>query len=391
LLSRGTTALLYASFVLTGIVTTLLGPILPWLSDRWGLPDRDAGGLFTWQFAGAMVGIALSGALVPRWGFRPTLVVGGGAMAAGCAALGLDIRIVGTLAIFAYGVGHGVTIPTTNLVIAEANPARRAAALSLMNLAWGAGAVTCAPLVAAFEASVGTRSFLIALGAALALVGLGLTRATVVTPSGLAPGPPPPPSVPRPNVLALTFGALFFLYVGTESALGGWVATYVHRMRAGLGPPPAVTPAFFWGPLLLGRALAPLVLRRATEASLVLGSLLLAALGTGAVLAATTVAPVLGGAALAGLGLASVFPVLLAWMTRSFGTAGSRRAAFTFALGGLGGATIPWLVGAVSTHFGSLRVGLAVPLLGTMAMIVLHFLLPRTTVREGGTHPGPIP
>ena len=43
-----------------------------------------------------------------------------------------------------------------------------------------------------------------------------------------------------------------------------------------------------------------------------------------------------------------------------------------FALGGLGGATLPWLVGFLSTHFGSLKAGLVVPLLGCLTMIAMH-------------------
>ena len=55
-------ATLYAAFVLTGIVTTLLGPVLPVLVSWWGLDDGDAGVLFVAQFAGSMLGSAISGA-----------------------------------------------------------------------------------------------------------------------------------------------------------------------------------------------------------------------------------------------------------------------------------------------------------------------------------------
>ena len=41
----------HAAFVLTGTVTTLLGPLLPVLATRWALEDASAGLLFTAQFA----------------------------------------------------------------------------------------------------------------------------------------------------------------------------------------------------------------------------------------------------------------------------------------------------------------------------------------------------
>jgi fucose permease len=48
--------LLHAGFLLIGIVTVLLGQILPVLSKRLSLNDREAGYLFVAQFAGSLAG-----------------------------------------------------------------------------------------------------------------------------------------------------------------------------------------------------------------------------------------------------------------------------------------------------------------------------------------------
>jgi MFS family permease len=64
-------AVIYAGFVLTGMVTTLLGPVLPVLASRWSLDDPHAGYLFTTQFLGSMVGVGLL--IVPRFGFTHSL------------------------------------------------------------------------------------------------------------------------------------------------------------------------------------------------------------------------------------------------------------------------------------------------------------------------------
>jgi fucose permease len=42
-----------------------------------------------------------------------------------------------------------------------------------------------------------------------------------------------------------------------------------------------------------------------------------------------------------------------------------------FALASMGGATMPWIVGATSTRVGSLRAGLLIPLAGCAAMFTL--------------------
>ena len=94
---------LNAGFVVTGVATTLLGPLLPGLSSRWSLSDAQAGLFFTMQFLGSIGGVALSSALLPSWGYRFTIAAGFVVSGAGIAALGLGSWTAGLLsaAIFA--------------------------------------------------------------------------------------------------------------------------------------------------------------------------------------------------------------------------------------------------------------------------------------------------
>jgi fucose permease len=48
-----------------------------------------------------------------------------------------------------------------------------------------------------------------------------------------------------------------------------------------------------------------------------------------------------------------------------------------FSVAALGGATMPWLVGFISQHADSLRIGLLVPLLGSVSMIAIVAVLRR--------------
>ena len=81
------TALVHADFIVTGVVMTMLGPMLPMFSARWLLNDAQAGYLFVAQFATSMLGMLLSGFLVERLGYRRTLRIGLVLMAAGMAML----------------------------------------------------------------------------------------------------------------------------------------------------------------------------------------------------------------------------------------------------------------------------------------------------------------
>jgi fucose permease len=94
------------------------------------------------------------------------------------------------------------------------------------------------------------------------------------------------------------------------------------------------------------------------------------------ILAATS-AQVILGVALGGFGLASIYPIFISWLSKWYGERARRLGGVMFSVAALGGATMPWLVGFISQHADSLRVGLLVPLIGSMAMIVLVTVLRR--------------
>src|SRR5437899_1039418 len=168
-------ALLHAGFVLTGVVNTMLGPLLPVLSARWALNDAHAGYLFTAQFSGSMLGVMGSSFLMSRRGHRISVVLGLGLMALGSATLLATSWSLGMLSTLCLGIGLGFAIPTTNLLVSELNPEKRAAALNLINFSWGVGAASCPFFVAALLRMDRTSHLLYGVAAALILVAVGMT------------------------------------------------------------------------------------------------------------------------------------------------------------------------------------------------------------------------
>jgi len=136
---------------------------------------------------------------------------------------------------------------------------------------------------------------------------------------------------------------------------------------------------FFYAGLTSGRAYAPVVLRRLSERKIVLGALSMAAAATTLLMGSRSLPSAIVAVFLAWLGCASIYPIYIAWLSKWYGARAKHVGGFLFAMASLGGASGPWLIGFVSKHSGSLRVGLLVPLIGAITMIGLVLLLRRQT------------
>jgi fucose permease len=370
---RSTTLAAHAAFLPIGMVTVLLGPMLPILSERWALGYGREGYLFMGQFLGATIGVSLSGRIIRYWGYRRSLMLGLGAMALGVAILPRVSLTGGLFAIACYGVAIGLMGPTCNLLMAEIHPLNRGAALNLLNFSWSVGAVGCPFLVAA-AARVGQTSLLLeAIGAVAFLIMLAIPLAV---PSWIARAEQRDGAQTswwsllwsRPGVLVLC--ALFFLYVGTENSIGGWLASYA-RSSGSAGTLTIVTSSFFYFALLVGRLVAPLILRRTAEVYLARIGLAVAVIGTLGLVGSHTMGHIVLTASVAGLGLSSVFPITIAMLPQSFGSDSPAVAPVFFNMANVGGATLPFMVGYAGERFASLSTGLMVPLAAAITMLTM--------------------
>src|SRR5207249_5666426 len=145
---RNLLILLFAGFVLSGIATTIVGPMLPIFIRRWSLDDGQAGLFSSIQFLAALGGTLASSAIAAWWGYRPALVMGYALMGGGLAALNADTHGVALTATAAFALRYGLITPGTNLFVAELGGVKSASLLNQLNFAWGAGAMICSPLIA---------------------------------------------------------------------------------------------------------------------------------------------------------------------------------------------------------------------------------------------------
>ena len=186
-------------------------------------------------------------------------------IAAGVAGLNLGSNGACLGATFVFGCGLGQVLSTGNLWVAEIAKARRVAALSILNLQWGIGAIGCSPLVMLAQRHEATPLLLCVLAAGSALTAL-ILAAMNLEPAETHEAEEQPKLGLREGISrrsTFSLAALFFLYVGSENSVAGWVASLTKRMNSDSGDLWALAPMFFWGGLIAGRALVPMLpLRR---------------------------------------------------------------------------------------------------------------------------------
>jgi MFS transporter, FHS family, glucose/mannose:H+ symporter len=355
-----------ALFIVLGVVTTLLGPTLPLLSTRWHLTNAQKGFLFFWQFIPSTVGTLLCGILLAKRGFRFGVLLGVTLCLVGVAGLIWADWNFGRAAVASYGFGLGIALPALNLAVAEANRARRAAAVSLLNFAWGLGAIS-GPLLLRLTHSL--SGFLIVVSV---LVGYGLVSSAVwqMPPKSAAAAKNNEESAIASSqvwIVAPLIAVSMFLFCGVENSINGWAATLALPSFADVFRATNANEAF-WAFFLAGRALAPFVLRRISEAKLLYASILIAAAGVLAFYFAAHAVTILLACAIAGLGVGPGFPLLISRVSEMIGP---ERPACTvcFAFAGIGAATLPIAIGVIGEKAGDPRAGLLLPLAGLVLLL----------------------
>lgn len=371
-------ATMHAAFVLTGLGTAMLGPLLPLLTRQWHLADAQSGLLLLAQFCGSFLGGATM-----HWRLKRGLLLGVAASAVGvcgfAVAPGLAVALP-ALFVAGYGVGHSIT--AVNVLAGQRFTERRASRLSLLNFFWSFGAML-APLLAVWlTPRVALRPVLLSFAGLFALVGVRLLYEMGAgfreeRPAAAAEGGER--GLPL-GVLAF-FMAMLFLYGGLETCLSGWLTTYALRYGDRTLAVSQYTTLLLWMSLTAGRAASAAVLRRVPETwvwRIALGAVVVL---TAALAAAHTAAGIATIAVLLGLSLAPWFPVTFSLLMGAGPRA--RQAGLVIAVSGLGAAALPWLMGVLSTRSGSLQRALLIPLLAAVALLAMSLAARRSQPVKG--------
>ena len=361
--------LMHATFVLCGLGTMLLGPILPVLAAHWQLKDSQLGLLLMAQFVGSTIG---GMTISPR--LERDLKVGLVTAFAGLFAFANAPSLLWSCpALLVGGFGVGRTITAINIIAGGRFSTNRGSGLARLNSTWSFGALLSPLLAAWLLPHFALRTLLMVFATCFLLCGFQLLSSEEDTAAMSAKAAA---ETPLPRRLFVYFAALIFLYGGIETCLSGWLTTYALRYgKTSLVLSEYTLVLLLFG-FVVGRALASWLLLRMADVTLQRIAIILSVMLIGALALAHQAVLIAVIAVLLGIALAPIFPVTFAILMGYRPPA--RVAGTVLATSGLGAAGLSWLMGVISTGTNSLQLALALPVAAAFALLIMTSFLPRT-------------
>jgi predicted MFS family arabinose efflux permease len=350
-----------ATFLVFSINGAMIGTWvahIPWLQGHLGISKATLGLCLLCMAAGALVSMPLTGHLIDR---RPTASLTRSATLVFCVMPALPLLatspyMLGAV-LFVFGASNGAMDVAMNAHGVAIQKKLDRPIMSSFHGGWSIGGFAAAGLVAVSAAAgLDPRIESLLVGVALLLLSLWVTRrlgaATAHSSAGHGLALPT-----RPVIL---IGALCFLVMLTEGAVGDWSGIY---LRQDAGASPAAAAMAFTG-FSLGMAVARLggdaLNTRIGAGRLLRAGTALVAIALGGVLLNGEMVPAVVGFALCGLGIANAVPLLFTAAGRIHPPGPSLAAAFT--LGYTGFVVGPPVIGFLSDQIGLSR---------TLALLVL--------------------
>ncbi|MGC8634285.1 MAG: MFS transporter [Candidatus Limnocylindrales bacterium] len=399
--ARRSTHLAHATMFLLGWTAVIIPTVILLVERRFVVSDSGIGAVYFVNSACYIAGSLGGGPLVERLGrgraFPAAWLVAGSATIAQGMAPAWSIFL---LSAAAQGLGTGTLMVCANSLIIDAYPATRSNALSRLHVFYALGALS-GPVVVTWLVASGMAWQGVLLASGLAgwlLAGLlalapapwpvreqgraappspparddaPIRASGEVAPSGTAPAPGTPRSVPRPPsaghrgprfTIALVAAAVAIAcYVGSESAVTGWVVRFLSTSH---GSTAAVALTMFWTGLAVGRILASRVVHRFDLGSVIVACALAGALGLLLAVLVPGWPPTVALFAVIGLAFGPVYPSIMSLASGRHPGRSASVSGLMVTAGGFGGLVYPPVVGFLSPI-----VGLGIGMLGAALLI----------------------
>jgi fucose permease len=331
-----------------GMLSAMLGTILPDLSDRFRLSPRQNGTIAFAQALGLIIASLGVGPLIDNEGKKLGLMIGLALIATALFALprASGFRSILFL-LFLLGVGGGIVVTGANALVSDVGEAHRATALNMVNLFFGLGGLAT-PFIAAnlFGRNWVRLCYTIA---ALTVVSLAIEASTKMpepTRTGGFVLADAAPVLGRPLLFLL--GLFLFLYVSCEVGIWNWLPR--HLIAQGIPESRALnilSLGFALG-LLIGRVGVSPIFIRVPAITVLLCASVVMAISTFLMLRLSNPLTAAILVFLAGLSMAPVFPTTLAIVGDNFPRMAGTAIGFVITCGWIGLAVSSRIIGFIA-------------------------------------------
>ena len=331
-----------------GMLSAMLGTILPDLSDRFRLSPRQNGTIAFAQALGLIIASLGVGPLLDNEGKKLGVMIGLALIAAALFALprSSGFRSI-LLLLFLLGVGGGIVVTGANALVSDVGEAHRATALNMVNLFFGLGGLAT-PFIAAnlFGRNWVRLCYTIA---ALTVVSLAIEASTKMPEPTRGGGfvlADAAPVLGRPLLFLL--GLFLFLYVSCEVGIWNWLPR--HLIAQGIPESRALnilSLGFALG-LLIGRVGVSPILIRVPAITVLLCASVVMAISTFLMLRLSNPFTAAILVFLAGLSMAPVFPTTLAIVGDNFPRMTGTAIGFVITCGWIGLAVSSRIIGFIA-------------------------------------------
>jgi fucose permease len=336
------------AIVVYGMIAAMLGTILPDLSVRFHLSPRQNGTIAFAQALGLIVASLGVGPLLDDEGKKVGLILGLAFISIALFALPRSQGFRSILVLlFLLGVGGGTVVTAANSLVSDVSEAHRGAALNLVNLFFGLGALATPFIAANFFGRNWVRlCYTIASLTVVTLVIQALTKMPGPSGAGRFVLADAVPVLGRP--LLFLIGLFLFLYIGCEVGVWNWLPR--HLIAQGIPESQALnilSLGFALG-MLIGRAgILPILIHVPAITVTLVGSVAMA-VTTFLMLRTRRPAEAFALVFLAGLSMAPVFPTTIAIVGDAFPRMTGTAIGFVITCGWTGLAVSSRVIGAIA-------------------------------------------